>query len=165
MLSKFVSCSATTQQENLSPPLSMLLASPPPPVLAPPQPAQPVLSPSPPAPPRSGMCSTTTAQTDHGVAGNRVGGSGFSSCANQVINPEECCTMCQENALCFGFFYERADCSALGGGIDVGVCWLIADAVATFPQVGATAGTLYSNLPFNNVLNVPIVVPASEGMI
>lgn len=71
--------------------------------------------------------------------------------------------MCQSNPLCFGFFYERADCSAMGEGVDIGVCWLIADPVIRFSQEGASGGMLCGRLPLSEqTMNPAIAVPASE---
>jgi hypothetical protein len=126
--------------------------SPPPPPVAKPPPANASPSPFIPTDPspggqgnllaRGSMCSARRIKEDKTLAGNFVGNNYYEPCDHRVSGAEECCAMCQNNAACTGFVYERADCSGRAGPTDVGVCLLIRDSVISWPAPESQMGSL-----------------------
>jgi len=91
---------------------------------------------------RGSMCSAQRIKDEKSLAGNFVGNNYYEPCDYRVSGPKECCNMCQNNAQCTGFVYERADCSGRGGPTDVGVCLQLRDSVVSWPAPESTIGSL-----------------------
>lgn len=91
---------------------------------------------------RGSMCSSQRIKDEKSLAGNFVGNNFYEPCDHRVSGAEECCAMCQNNAQCTGFVYERADCSGRGGPANVGVCIQIRDSVVSWPAPESLMGSL-----------------------
>jgi hypothetical protein len=83
------------------------------------------------------------------VAGRRTAPSAspdafYQPCQHIVADGAACCATCGADAECIGWYFERMDCSAFGGGTNVGACVKIADTILGFQQNGAAGGSLYT---------------------
>jgi hypothetical protein len=88
---------------------------------------------------RDAMCTAGSRTGAVVVAGKRTGSGYYNACRFTASGEEGCCANCKANAECKGWFFTRMDCTAFGGGADVGVCYMIANPVAAWVEAGASA--------------------------
>jgi hypothetical protein len=88
---------------------------------------------------RDAMCTAGSRTGAVVVAGKRTGSGYYNACRYTASGEDGCCANCKANAECKGWFFTRMDCTAFGGGADVGVCYMIANPVAAWVEAGASA--------------------------
>jgi hypothetical protein len=57
-----------------------------------------------------------------------------------VSTSAACSTTCKRDPTCSGFFFTKLDCTATGGGVSTGVCYLIEDVVLAYGEHGVIGG-------------------------
>lgn len=66
----------------------------------------------------------------------------FQPCSHPVRTSAACSNTCRRDPTCGGFFFTKLDCTAMGGQVSTGVCYLIADAVLAYGERGVIGGPM-----------------------